>query len=443
MVDRMRAATAVLAMSAIAVPLGVASPVAAQSAAPSDISCTITVLTNRTDIADSVFAAQYVPEFQKTYPGVQVKFEALKNYDTDVQTRMNTTDYGDVLLIPNSVPVDQLPNFFEPLGSLDDLSQQYNWVTERAYDGQVYGIAQTGNASGVVYNKKVWDAAGIKDLPTTPDEFLADLKAIKDANAGNADFVAPYYTNYKDGWPLVQWIGDAGSVTNDPDFMVKLIRDAAPFSEGKDLYVLSKLQSDIVSQGLSEEDPATTDWETSKGLLGTGKISAMVLGSWSVTQMQQAAEAAGASADDIHYMPFPAWVDGSPVSVSGGDYKLAINKNSGCKDGARAWLDWFLKDSGYAYAEGGLSPVKGGKNSPIYADLEAAGTKFIELNPATGADVGLLDQIQNESEVNLYDPSWRQRIVDAARGATSETLDAIFADLNTKWADAQSSLGIQ
>ena len=77
------------------------------------------------------------------------------------------------------------------------------------------------------------------------------------------------------------------------------------------------------------------------------------------------------------------------------------------------------------------------------ADLEAAGTQFIELLPASGDDVGLLDQIQNESEVNLYDPSWRQRIVDAARGATGETLDAIFADLNAKWADAQSSLGIQ
>lgn len=443
MVDRLKAASAVLTMSALVVPFGAGTAVMAQDAAPADISCTITVLTNRTDIVDSVFAEQYVPEFQKTYPNVQVKFEALKNYDTDVQTRMNTKDYGDVLLIPNSVPVEQLPTFFESLGSVEELSSQYNWVTERAFDGQVYGIAQTGNANGVVYNKKVWDAAGITDLPTTPDEFLADLQAIKDANAGNADFVAPYYTNYKDGWPLVQWVGNRGSVTNDPAWEIGLIRDAAPFSEGKDLYVLSKLQHDIVAQGLSEEDPATTDWETSKGLLGSGKIAAMVLGSWSVTQMQQAAVAAGASADDIHYMPFPAWVDGTPISVSGGDYKLAINVNSGCKDGAKAWLEWFLKDSGYAFAEGGLSPVKGGQNSPIYADLEAAGTQFIELSPASGDDVGLLDQIQNESEVNLYDPSWRQRIIDGARGATGETLDAIFADLNAKWADAQSSLGIQ
>ena len=99
---------------------------------------------------------------------------------------MNTTQYGDVLLIPNSVTPDQLPTFFEPLGTVDDLAKTYNFVTEQAYQGKVYGIAITGNANGIVYNKKIWDEAGITTLPKTPDEFLADLKQIKAKVPGHA-----------------------------------------------------------------------------------------------------------------------------------------------------------------------------------------------------------------------------------------------------------------
>ena len=45
----------------------------------------------------------------------------------------------------------------------------------------MYGIPSTGNAQGIVYNKKVFEAAGITTLPKTPDEFLDDLQKIKDS----------------------------------------------------------------------------------------------------------------------------------------------------------------------------------------------------------------------------------------------------------------------
>jgi hypothetical protein len=81
---------------------------------------------------------------------------------------MNTDEYGDVLLIPNSETPDQLPNFFEPLGTVDEMTQKYRFITEKAYQGTAYGLALGGNASGFVYNKKVWAEAGITDPPTTP-----------------------------------------------------------------------------------------------------------------------------------------------------------------------------------------------------------------------------------------------------------------------------------
>lgn len=57
---------------------------------------------------------------------------------------MNTTDYGDVLMIPDTVKVKDLGNFFEPLGSLAEMSEKYYWADKKMYDGQVYGIAHLG-----------------------------------------------------------------------------------------------------------------------------------------------------------------------------------------------------------------------------------------------------------------------------------------------------------
>jgi ABC-type glycerol-3-phosphate transport system substrate-binding protein len=113
----------------------------------------ITVIHQRTDINEEIFEGVYKPAFEEAYPGVTVSFEAITDYEGEIPLRMNGGDYGDVLLIPNSVAPDQLADFFEPLGTVDELGADYRFVTEKSFDDQVYGLPITGNASGVLYNR--------------------------------------------------------------------------------------------------------------------------------------------------------------------------------------------------------------------------------------------------------------------------------------------------
>jgi raffinose/stachyose/melibiose transport system substrate-binding protein len=418
-----------------------ASEAPAPSAAPSEsaaaaVSGDITVLTQRTDLDQSGRLAEYAAEFNKVYPDVKVTFESITTYEQDVATRMTTNDYGDVLVIPNSVTPAQLPTFFEPLGTVADLGAKYRFINEQAYQGTVYGIATTGNAQGLVYNKKVFAAAGITDLPKTPDEFLADLKLIKSKTKA-----IPLYTNYKDGWPTTQWEGNRGSISNDPNFNTELAHTDAPWAAGTDHYVIDKLLYDAVKQGLVEKDPTTTAWEPSKALIGTGKIAVMALGSWAIVQMQQAAVAAGASADDIGYMPFPHQVDGNFISIAGGDYKNAVNIHSKNKDAAKAWVTWYADQSGFAANEGGIPPLLTGSFPTQLSDFNTLGVKLLEQLPAPAGEESLTNDIDNEAQIGLYNNIFPQRIIDAARGATKETLDAIFSDLNARWSAAKTKLG--
>lgn len=394
----------------------------------------IKVLTQRTDIVDTVFQ-DYKKEFEAAYPGVTVTFQAITDYEGDVATMLNTKNYGDVLLIPNSVGRDQLADYFEPLGTVEDLSQKYRFIQEQSYDDKGYGIAITGNAQGILYNKKVWAAAGLTTLPKSPDEFIADLQQIK-ANTT----ATPLYTNYKDGWPMSQWEGNRG-ILGDANVSNELVTDTSPWDAGKYHNIVDGLLYDVVHDGLTEKDPTTTDWESSKGLLGSGKVGTMVLGSWAITQFQDAAVKAGASKDDIGYMPFPYQANGQYYSTIGGDYKNAISKYSQHKAAAWAWIQWFAEKSGYAHDQGGLSPLVDGPAPDTLKDLDAAGVKYIELTPPPADKAAWESDETKASEIDLWGNVYRQKLVDIARGAASGDKDSYFADLNKAWADAVAAQG--
>lgn len=406
------------------------SSTASESAA--DISGTVKVLTNRTDLVKDGTFDKYATEFQKLYPNVTVKFEGITDYEGQVAIRLNTKDYGDVLAIPTSVKPSQLSTFFEPLGSQDELAKKYRFTAEHAADSQVYGIAMGGNANGVLYNKKIFTEAGITAMPKTPEEFIADLQLIKTKT--NA---IPLYTNYKDGWPVSQWNGNFGSITGASDALTKLSTNDAPWAAGQDYAAIDGLLYDAVNAKLTEDDPLTTNWEKSKTLIGSGKVGTMVLGSWAISQMQDAAKTAGGSADDIGYMAFPVTAsDGKQYAISGGDYAFGVNVNSSVKPAAKAWVEWFASKSGYAASQGMISPDLNAELPTNLASLKENNVALLELTPEP-----LVTEIANEAEIDLTGNTYRQKLIDIARGAADGDKDSYFAELNTKWAKARATVG--
>ncbi|MBL7258851.1 ABC transporter substrate-binding protein [Paractinoplanes lichenicola] len=395
-----------------------------------EITGEITVLTNRTDLAETALPA-YGKEFEAKYPGTKVSFEPVTNYEGDVTTQLSSGDYGDVLLIPNTVAVDQLGQFFEPLGSTDELKAKYRFVDEKAFDGKVYGLSIGGVANGLVVNKRIWQQAGITAPPKTPEDFLSGLAKIKQTTGA-----VPFYTNYKDGWPL-GFFNSQRAILGDPAINDKFPADPAPWQPGKIEYITDGLLFDIVHGGLIEKDPLTTNWEGSKPMIATGKVATMLLGSWAVPQMKDAAKAAGANPEDIAFWPFPYQTGGKFHARIEGDYKAAVSRSSDNKATARAWLDWFVNESGFAGDQEAIPPAVG---QPLPAGLKAfqdTGVELVEL-PAATTNAGKEDEIIKESEIDLTGNIYRQKLVDIARGAAKGDKDSYFAELNKRWGDAHS-----
>lgn len=403
-----------------------------------DIKADLEFLTHRTDIVDTRFQ-EYIAEFQKMYPNINITYEAITDYAEDVTIRLTTDDWGDICMIPTTVQKSELPGLFVSFGTLEGVGKNYDYLNNFAFEGNVYGIPSTVNAQGIVYNKKVFEDAGVTEIPKTPEEYLDALQKIKD----NTDAI-PMYTNFAAGWTMGAWdayIG--GSATGDPDFMNNvLVHSKNPFADRGDQtgpYAVYYTLYEAVVRGLIEDDPTTTDWEGCKGMINRGEIGTLVLGSWAVTQMQ----GAGPNADDIGYMPFPITVDGKQYASAGPDYCYGINVKSSDdeKIAAMLYVKWLTEKSNFAYDEGGIPIVKGAEYPPTLASFD--GIKLVIDNPAPAGEETLFNEVNTESELGInMENTHVQRIVEAAMDK-SETLNDIVNDWNQKWSDAQQKLNVQ
>lgn len=394
-----------------------------------DLKADLKLISHRTDlIADGTFD-NYVAEFQKMYPGINIKYEGITDYVGDMTTRLTSNDWGDICMIPTTIPLTELGDYFQVLCQLDEIKDEYNFADNRAFGQDVYGIPSTGNAQGIVYNKAVFEAAGITELPKTPDEFLADLQLIKD----NTDAI-PLYTNFAAGWTMTAW--DAyisGGATGDSDWMnITIPQTKDPFADrgdGTGPYAVYKILYDAVSMGLTEDDPTTTDWEGCKPMINNGEIGCMVLGSWAIVQMQ----AAGDNADDIAYMPFPISVNGTQYASAGADYCFGVNKNisDDNKIASMLYIKWMSESSNFAYDQGGVPVLKSQEYPETLKAFDGIALVADAQAPAEIAD--LQPNVNQESELSLNaDQTHVQRVVEAAING-DESYDDIIADWNEAW----------
>lgn len=402
-----------------------------------DLKADLKFITHRTDLVDDGTFAGYVAEFQKMYPNITISYEDITDYANDMTTRLTSNDWGDICMIPTTIPLPELSDYFYAMCDLSAIENDYNFADNRAYNGKVYGIPSTGNAQGIVYNKAVFEAAGITELPTTPTKFLDALQQIKDYDSS----IIPLYTNYAAGWTMSAWdayIG--GGATGDADWMnVTMPQTHDAFAKGVPTgdeesgpYAVYNILYEAVKRGLTESDPTTTDWEGSKPMMNNGQIATMVLGSWAIIQMQDA----GPNADDIGYMPFPISVDGVQYASAGADYCYGINANSSDdnKIAAMLYIKWLSESSNFAYDQGSIPVLK----SQEYPETLAA-FDGIELVPDNAAPTELADlatNVQRDAELTLNaDETHVKRVIEAAING-DETLDDIVADWNAAWNDA-------
>lgn len=307
---------------------------------------TITVVTSRVD-GENVFE-EVEQKFKEKYPEVEdVVFESSSDYDNHIRTRMNTKDYGDVLFIPFSMNANpsEYKDFFEPLGKVDELDDEYIDVTEADYDGIAYGIPTALNSLGIIYNEDVLKEAGIEKMPTSLEEMVEACEKIKK----NTDAI-PFYTNYNN--TLGVWGGALTSYGGE-DYRKETLDKGTAFENGQPIRQVMDLFYALTSKELTEEDPITGDYGKSQQMLADGKVAMFMMGSQELVEIREMAK----NKDSIKIASFPVKLNDETTIAFGAPEVIGVNKNSENKETAKAFLEFISSsESGYAENLAGLSP---------------------------------------------------------------------------------------
>ncbi|MFJ5151354.1 extracellular solute-binding protein [Streptomyces sp. NPDC088353] len=286
----------------------------------------------------------------KTKAKVKFEIQQWDGIQQKLTTALSEENPPDVFEIGNT----QTPAYAKTggLADLADLKSSIgaDWTealnNSSVYEGKQYAAPWYFANRVVLYNKKLWADAGIKDTPKTRDEFYADLKKVGDKTGAE-----PIYLPGQNWYHFVGLvIGEGGElVKKDGDKYVSNLADpkiAAAMETYKKFQALSKAPKDK-----DEAHPQQGE------VFAKGKVGAFIGMGW---EAGIAIKANPKIEKEIGYFTIPGATADKPEGVFLGGSNLAVAAGSKKQELAREFLKIALSDQyeGQLAKENGVIPNK-------------------------------------------------------------------------------------
>ncbi|GGX49139.1 ABC transporter substrate-binding protein [Saccharospirillum salsuginis] len=383
-----------------------------------DVSGDITFYTNRTDLIEQGHYDRWEEAFKAKYPGVtEVEVIGLTDYQGQLQPRMQSRDFGDVVMILDSIPRDQYSYFFESLNDLG-LAGEIYFEDRWSVNGQDYGYTQGVSAEGLVYHKPTLEKAGV-DVPIeTVDELHEAARKIKATGS------VPLAINMGAGWPMQQWDKLAGLMAGDYGHFNDMLDIEAPYAEGQPNREAIEFLKVFFENGWTEGDYVSNNWEESKGKLANGDFAMWFFGNWSIPQV-------GTYNDnwqeEIGFMPIPVDNSGQPKALLSHDWGYGVSAFSDNKTTAKAWVRFLIAESDFAHTAGFIPPMMDDEASmPQLAEIMSYEPDIIEVE-ATSSQ---FTEVANRARLDIFTGTYIRDLLLA------DNFDKEIDRINRRWENA-------
>lgn len=287
---------------------------------------------------------------KKTGAKLKLEIQQWNGIQQKVTTALSESDPPDVLEIGNT----QTPAYAQTggLAELGDLKKSIgaDWSKSMndsaVYDGKQYAAPWYVVNRVVLYNKKIWAEAGIKDTPKTRTEFFKDLDTIQKKTDAEPIYLPGQNWYFFDGLTIGT---GADLVKKNGDKWVSNLSDP---KVGKAMDIYKQYQS--FSKAPKDKDEATPQQAE---VFAKGKTGAFIGMGW---EAALSIKANPKIEKDIGYFTIPGETEGKPEGVFLGGSNLAIAAGSEKQELAKEFLKIALNDTyeGQLAKEGGVIPNK-------------------------------------------------------------------------------------
>jgi len=308
---------------------------ASASAGSSDKPVTINMFTASPEYTDAFNA--YIAEYKKVKPNVTINLEIMQaDYNTVLKSRIASGNTPDVFQTTAGGDIDTFAEYSadltnEPLAAAMTDAVRANMTSS---DGKVLGLPVKGNLFTLIYNKKLFEEAGITEVPKTTaqlDDAIAKLEA---------KGITPFANAYKEWWTwkhVFQHFVDAAALDAGTDAKTLVADFIAGKTTFKDHPVLENNFFNFVDTTIKHgtDKPLERDSNAEVGDFAAGKAAIMTgKGAWDEEAIEKITPDI-----QIGIMGYP--VSDKPEQatiITGADQALRINKDSKV---ARETIDFF------------------------------------------------------------------------------------------------------
>ena len=300
-----------------------------------------------------------IEQFNEEYPNVTINYESVpfaeaqNKFKTAAQSDSGAPDIlrAEVAWVPEFASLGYL-YALDGTPLLEDTNFLETPLSSNVYDGKTYGVPQVTDTLGLMYNKALFEEAGIDAPPATWDEVTeASAKLEKIGVDG-------LYIN-SGGYFLLPFMYGAGGDLVDVD--AQQITVNSP----ENVDGISTAQ-DLVKSGAAVKPDANDSYGTMMTLFKEGKVGMIINGPWETANMSADKKFGGF--ENLGIAPVPAGDGGQGAPVGGHNYVIYSGMDEEKADAAIAFVQFMTSPESMAFMadELGLLPA----NADAYGMLE-------------------------------------------------------------------------
>ncbi len=215
---------------------------------------------------------------------------------------------------------------------LDDVVAKSVADSATMYNGKRYLVPFNYHYAGMFYNKKVLADAGITELPTTWDEFMAAGQTLLDQG------VTPIALGSKDRWPAQFWFDYLLLRTAGPEYRAKLMDGTASYDDAE-VQAAMAIWKDLTDKGYFLPNANADGWTDASDKVARGDAAMTLMGTWITGYWNGIGLVPG---EDYDFFPFPAITEGIPNAVVGPVDGFVISSDVQNIDGAKEFLAYMM-----------------------------------------------------------------------------------------------------
>ena len=375
----------------------------------------IDVFQNKNEISDALQAA--IDTYEEKNPNVKINLETVggSDYASSLKAKMLGNDPVEIFTLGGPDDIASYQEYLEPLTDQEWVSHvTAGGVDNVTVDGEVYGLPLAIEGYGLIYNKKIFEAAGIDASTLTTydaiDKAFADLQ--KQIDEGKLAEEFPVLEAVEEYAAKESWI--VGLHTNNVALSQEFKSATNAFNSKSVEYTYGDQLKDLIDletkYTTSKDDLSllnSVDYSTQVGGgLAIERVAVVQQGNWISSEVANVSEDV---LDNLGILPIPLkGVVEDSIAVGVSNYWCVNSKSSDAeKKAAKDFLNWL-----YQSDEG----------------------KQIVVN-----DLGFIPAFDNYDDVTISDPLSAEvmRYVDAGK-----TIPWVFSGQPSGW-DSKVAANIQ